>query len=181
MIAKLLAYLTNHLVMHIPCFRLRHAWCRRLLGVEIGPGAALFMGVFIYFYGPFRGRKEKLRIGAHSIVNRDCLLDGRGGITLGENVSLAPGVMILTSDHLKDDPFFGVRDRPVAVGDYVWIGARATILPGVTIGRGAVVAAGALVTRDVPPYAVVGGVPAKIIGERAHDLRYTLNFRPWLE
>jgi len=69
----------------------------------------------------------------------------------------------------------------VVVGDYVWIGARATILPGVTIGRGAVVAAGALVSRDVPPYAVVGGVPAKVIGERARDLRYTLNFRPWFE
>ena len=89
--------------------------------------------------------------------------------------------MLITSNHLKDDPYFGVEDKPITIEDYAWVGSRATVLPGVTIGRGAVVAAGAVVTKDVPAYAVVGGVPAKVIGERAKDLRYNLSFQPWFE
>jgi len=181
MISKFLAWTTNHAVSHVPFFALRHAWYRRVLGVDLGPDASVFMGLYCYFYRPFSRSREKLRIGRNSIVNRRCTLDARGGITIGENVSLSPEVMILTSEHVKDDPDFGVRDRPVVVEDHVWIGSRATILPGVTIGRGAVVAAGAVVARDVPPYCVAGGVPARVIGRRNETLTYRLRFRPWFE
>ena len=181
MLAKLLAYLPNHWVAHLPFFALRHAWYRRVVGVDLGADASVFMGCYWYFYRPLGRNPQPMRVGPNTIVSRRCTLDGRGGLRLGANVSVAPEVMLITSQHLKDDPDFGLEDRGIVIEAYAWIGSRATILPGVTVGRGAVVAAGAVVTKDVPPYAVVGGVPAKVIGERARDLRYTLRFRPWFE
>jgi maltose O-acetyltransferase len=81
-----------------------------------------------------------------------------------------------------EDPTFPDFYRPISIGHHAWIGIRATILGGVTIGEGAVVMAGAVVTRDVPPYAVVGGVPAKVIRERTpRNLNYTIDFHYLLE
>jgi len=139
------------------------------------------MNVYCYFYRPFFRSEEKVKIGNNTIINRQCLLDGRGGLDIGANVSLSPEVALITSEHIKDDPLFGVRDRPIVIKNFAWVGTRATILPGVTIGEGAVVAAGSVVSRDVPAYAVVGGVPAKPIGERSRNLEYTLVFKPWFE
>lgn len=67
------------------------------------------------------------------------------------------------------------------MSDYVWIGARATIMPGVTIGRGAVIATGAVVTKDVPEMAIVAGIPARVIGQRRSALKYTLNYSPFFK
>lgn len=181
MISKMLAYITNHLVAHLPFFALRHAWYQRVLGVRMGKDCSIFMGCFLYFYRPFSRADNKVVMGPNCIVNRRCTLDGRGGIEMGRNVSVSPEVMLITSEHKVNDPDFGIEDKPIVLRDYVWIGSRATILPGVTVGEGAVVAAGAVVTKDVPPYAIVGGVPAKPLGERAKNLRYTLEFRPWFE
>jgi len=181
MTAKLMAYVTNHIVAHIPFFALRHFWYRRVVGIRIGRGAAIFMGVYCYFYRPFYRSMEKVSIGENTVVSRRCLLDGRGGLDIGANVSISPEVSLITSEHLVNDPDFGVRDRSIVIGDRAWVGTRATILPGVTLGEGAVVAAGAVVNRDVPAYTVVGGVPAKPISARTRDLDYTLVFRPWFE
>ncbi|NJK52359.1 MAG: hypothetical protein HC936_05170 [Leptolyngbyaceae cyanobacterium SU_3_3] len=86
-----------------------------------------------------------------------------------------PAAWIWTAQHdLNDSGFAGVS-APVVIEDYAWISSRATILPGVTIGRGAVVAAGAVVTKSVAPFEIVGGVPAKKIGERNRDLDYQLS------
>ena len=181
MIAKLLAFLTNHVIGHIPFFALRLWWYRHIVGVRIGRGAAVFMGCYWYFYRPLGRNPQPMTVGDHTIINRRCTLDGRGGLRLGANVSVSPEVMFITSQHLKDDPDFGVEDRAIVVEDYAWVGSRATLLPGITVGRGAVIAAGALVARDVPPFTVVGGVPARVIGERSKELRYQLGFRPWFE
>lgn len=181
MIAKLIAYLTNHVIGHIPFFAVRLSWYRHVLGVNIGKDSSIFMGCYWYFYRPLGRNPQAMIVGDHTIVNRRCTLDGRGGLRLGNNVSISPEVMLITSQHLKDDPEFGIEDKPIVVEDYAWVGSRAILLPGVTIGTGAVVAAGAVVSRDVPPYAVVGGIPAKVIGNRLNALRYQLNFRPWFE
>ena len=85
------------------------------------------------------------------------------------------GVWIWTMQHKVNDPDFGGESAPVIIGDYAWISCRTVLLPGVRVGEGAVVAAGAVVTKDVEPYAIVGGVPAKKIGERSQGLRYRLN------
>ena len=119
---------------------------------------------------------EGLTIGDHCIIGNDAFFDARDGITIGENVNIAAEVRIYTREHDIDDPYFAECGGPVVIDDYVYIGARVTILPGVRIGKGAVVATGAVVTKDVEPYMLVGGVPAKVIRERSHDLRYTLGY-----
>jgi len=124
---------------------------------------------------------HKIKIGAHSVIGHYAILDGRFGIYIGENVNLSTGVWIWTSEHDPQDPDFKAGGSSVTIEDYAWISCRVVILPGVRIGRGAVVAAGAVVTKDVDPYAIVGGVPAKVIGMRSRELHYILgkNYQPF--
>lgn len=172
---RLLNYATNHLVCHLPSFRLRHAWYRRALGIDLRRGAAVHLGCYFWFYGPSALRRSGLVIGEHTRVNRKCLIDARGPVRIGDNVSISAEVVILTAQHRVNDPSFRVESKPVVVEDNVWVGMRALILPGVTLGRGSVVAAGAVVTRSVPPLAIVAGVPARQVGERAAEAAaYTL-------
>ncbi|OGK18047.1 hypothetical protein A3G67_04825 [Candidatus Roizmanbacteria bacterium RIFCSPLOWO2_12_FULL_40_12] len=145
----------------------------RLGGVKIGKGSTIHMGAV--FYDP-----KGIEIGEDTIVGEKSVLDGRTNLRIGNHVDIASEVMIYTSQHNVHDPKFTAESKPVTIGDYVFIGPRAIIIPGVRIGKGAVVAAGAVVTNDVPEYAIVGGVPAKQIGERkAKDLNYRLG-RPRL-
>lgn len=172
---RILNYLTNYVVNRWPSYRLRHLWYRRVLGVQLGRGSGIYLGCYIWFYGPGQMRRTGLRIGAHCRINRNCCLDARAALSIGNNVSISPDVTILTTQHLYDDRAFSLTSRPVTIEDYVWIGTRAMIMPGVTIGRGAVVAAGAVVTKDVPALAIVGGVPARAIGRRTLDPAYILD------
>lgn len=181
MMTRLLAYVTNHWIAHVPFYAVRHGWYRHVLGVHMGEGSSILMGCFIYFYTPFFRAEHKLILGPHCVINRRCTLDGRGGIHMGRNVSISPEVTLITSEHRVNDPDFGIEDKPIVLEDYAWLGSRAIVLPGVTVGEGAVAAAGAVVTKDVPAHTIVGGVPAKPIGERSKDLRYQLEFRPWFE
>jgi acetyltransferase-like isoleucine patch superfamily enzyme len=175
---QLLLYITNHLISQTPSYTLRHLWYRRVVGIEIGRGAALQLGLKLWFHGPRHVRRGGNRIGPGTLVNRDCALDTRGGLRIGSHVSISPEVAILTADHDRDRAGFPLRVRPVVIEDHVWIGVRATVLPGVHIGRGAVVAAGAVVTRDVAPLSIVAGVPARVIGRRDPDgLNYAFNHR----
>lgn len=111
--------------------------------------------------------------GAHSFVNINSEIGP--GVTLGNYVMIAPGVQLMGNDHRFDVPgtpiIFAGRPtvRPIVIGDDVWIGYGAMVLAGVTVGRGAVIAARAVVTKDVPPYEIWGGIPAKKIGERFPD------------
>jgi len=114
---------------------------------------------------------SKVSIGCNTTVTNSCIIDGRGGLTIGDDVMVGFESILLTSTHRFDDPRRPIRlqgfvQEPVTLGNDIWIGMRAMILPGVTIGDGAIVAAGAVVTKDVAPYAIVGGVPAKTIGRR---------------
>jgi maltose O-acetyltransferase len=113
------------------------------------------------------------------VINFGCLLDGRKfKIKIGSDVSIGPEASILTLGHDPQSPDFGDRGGNVVIGDRVWIGYRAIILPGVTIGDGAVVGAGAIVTKDVEPFCIVAGNPARKVGERNKDLPYQLNYNP---
>ncbi|MGO4784646.1 acyltransferase [Cryobacterium sp. W22_MBD10_FK3] len=98
------------------------------------------------------------------------------GIAIGNNVNIGGYVQIFTLEHDPQAEDFGVQGGPVSIGDMAYIATRAIILPGVTIGEGAVVAAGAVVTKDVPPYTIVGGVPARFIGDRTKKLEYVLDY-----
>ncbi|MFL6127514.1 MAG: acyltransferase [Mycobacteriales bacterium] len=162
---RVLNYLTNHVVNRIPSFRLRHAWYRRL-GVSVGAGAGIHLGCYFWFYGPGHVRRTGVTIGRRTLVNRSCCLDGRGPLVIGDDVSISPEVAIITTQHRWGSADFGLESRPVVIEDHAWIGMRATILPGSTVGRGAVVAAGAVVSGAVPPLAVVAGVPARPVAQR---------------
>jgi maltose O-acetyltransferase len=166
LLVRLLNFLTNCIVAHLPSFALRRLWYQHVLGVRFGPRAGIHLNCYVWFYGPGQVRRDGFRLGAYSRVNRGCCLDARGPLDIGDNVSISPEVMILTASHLVDDPEFRVASRPVVIEDHVWIGSRATILPGVTLGHGCVVAAGAVVTRDVAPLAIVAGIPARQVGVR---------------
>lgn len=100
-----------------------------------------------------------------------------GGLILGNNVDIAQEVNIWSEQHDYNNPSFKATKKSVFIDDYVWIASRVTILPGVHIGRGAVVACGAIVSKDVPPLAIVGGVPAHIIGYRQNIMNYELGNR----
>ncbi len=125
-------------------------------------------------YSNFHIRKpSNITIGKGTVLGHGITLDGRRGITIGKNVNTSTDVMIWTLQHDYNNPTFGTKGGPVIIEDYVWISARAIILPDITIGKGAVVAAGAVVTKDVEPFTIVGGVPAKIIGKRNKYLNYS--------
>jgi maltose O-acetyltransferase len=165
-VVRVLQYLTNHVICALPSFTLRRLWYRRVLGARIGRGAGIHLGCHLWFYGPGQVRRGGFTLGAGSRVNRDCRLDVRGSLHIGAHVSISPEVTVLTASHGVNDPQFRVEVRPVVMEDHVWIGTRAMIMPGVTLGRGSVVAAGAVVTRSVPPLTVVAGVPAKPVAAR---------------
>lgn len=159
----------NMVVAHVPSRHVRHAWLRWMLA-EFGGS---FVGLHVHILDP-----QGIAIGPRVAVNRHCILDGRGGLTIGEDADIAPHVHIWTLQHKINDPDHGTAPAAVRIGDHVWIASRATILPGVTIGRGAVVAAGSVVAKDIPAHAVVAGVPAKVIGSRDNPLRYRLGPGP---
>lgn len=131
----------------------------KLAGISIGKKSTIHMGA--RFYKP-----SLISIGEGTIVGDHAFLDGRARLTVGNHTSIASQVMIYNSEHDLSNVSFAAIEAPVKIGDYVFIGPRAIILPGVTIGDGAVVAAGAVVTKDVAPRMIVGGVPAKEIAPR---------------
>lgn len=174
-----LNYVTNHVVNRIPSFGIRHAWYSKILGIRLAPGAAIHMGCFIWFYGPGHLRRTGSSIGPRARINRNCCLDMRAPVHIGADVSISPEVAILTTQHDIDVPGFPLESRGVTVEDHAFVGMRATLLPGTRLGRGAVVAAGAVATGDVPKLTVVGGVPARPIGVRDEGgLQYHLDEPP---
>ena len=133
--------------------------------ISAGEGLVVYPGAYIWGGGP-------IRIGDNVVIGKDTIIfAGReGGVTIGNDVSIAAQCYIIDSDHgikkdclIREQPMFS---RPIIIEDDVWLGAGAKILKGVTLKRGCVCAAGAVVTHDVPEYAIVGGVPAKVIGWR---------------
>jgi len=114
-------------------------------------------------------------VGRGSIIGDNAILDAREHLTIGDNVNLSSNVSIYTLQHNHRSPLFDCkfdRDMGVTIGDRAWLGSNTIVLPGVTIGEGAVVCAGAVVTKDVEPYAVVAGIPARKVGERPRVLTY---------
>ena len=170
---SIIAHLYNRWIGYVASRTVRRLFLRTWLA-RLGSGTGVQMGCRF-----LNGRKVSL--GDRNVINFDCVLDGRlYPITIGNDVSIGPEASILTLGHDPQSSDFANRGGPVTIGDRVWIGYRALILPGVTIGEGAVVAAGAVVTRDVAPYMIVGGNPAREIGTRTRDLTYALAYQPWL-
>ncbi len=147
-----------HVTTYIPSHTLRNAvW--RSVGVKLGSRSTLHTGVRVY-------DPRNIKVGDGTIIGYGCFIDGRDQVTIGNHTSVASEVMIYSSEHDVSAADFHATCAPVSIGNYVFVGPRAIILAGVKIGDGAVVAAGAVVTKDVGAGEIVGGVPAKVIGER---------------
>jgi acetyltransferase-like isoleucine patch superfamily enzyme len=163
-------YICNRWVSCIPSHTLRLFFYRIFMKFSIGTNSSVFMDCVF-------DCKGGLKIGNNTVINGKSRLDNRGGITIGNNVSISQEVLILTADHDLDSPDFAGRNAPVIIEDYAWIGTRVIILPGCVIGKGAVIAAGALVTKSVEPFAVMAGVPAKLIKNRNQNIDYSFSYR----
>lgn len=164
-------YLLNHWVAIVPSLLLRQIIYKKWHNFKIGDGSCIFSGV--WFYAPSGG----LSIGINSVISERCRLDNRGGIVIGSNVSICAESCILTTDHDLNSPDFTARSGRIILEDHCFVGTRAIVLKGVRVGRGAVVASGAVVTRDVAPFTVVAGVPAKLVGRRQENLLYTCTYQ----
>lgn len=157
-------YILNKIISFMPSRHLRIG-IFRMLGAQIDNKVSLFASTNIR-------NISGLKIKQGTSIGPNVLLDSRKGLTIGSNVTIACGAIIWTLHHDYNARDFHTVGAPVIIEDYVWICSRAIILPGVKIGKGAVVASGAVVTCDVEPYSVVGGIPAKKIAERSKDLDY---------
>lgn len=162
-------YICNRVVGHIPSHTIRKAFYRRVMRFHIGEDSYIFSGARF-------DTRAQFSLGKGSTINESCRLDNRGGLTIGDNVSISAEVCILTADHDPRSASFEGRNRGVSIDDFAFVGTRALILPGVKIARGAIVAAGAVVTKDVAPLTIVAGVPAKEIGVRDSQLDYRIGY-----
>ncbi|PIR98963.1 acyltransferase [Candidatus Collierbacteria bacterium CG10_big_fil_rev_8_21_14_0_10_44_9] len=127
--------------------------------MTIGNNSTLHTGIRVF-------DPRRIKIGEGTIIGFSSFIDGRESVTIGDHTDIASEVMIYSQEHDLSADDFAARGGKVSIGNYVFIGPRAIILPGVKIGDGAVVAAGAVITKDVDPFTIVGGVPAKVISER---------------
>jgi len=165
--AFFLEFMVNDVLYHTTFWTFRR-WYLKRLGAKIGKGT------FIHKHCNFINA-NLVNIGEHSHINQGCTLDARGHITIGDSVSVSHNVAVMTGSHdLHKSNFPGIFE-PIVIKDYAWIGINATILQGVTIGRGAVVCAGAVVTKDVDDLSIVAGIPAKVIGRREDNMDYKCN------
>lgn len=160
-------FFLNRLAYEMPLHFVRKLFFR-LGGMKIGKNSYIHMWSRVY-------SPSGIKIGNGTIIGDHAFLDGRAPLIIGNHVDIASEVLIYNSEHDIHSEGFDPIDEAVEIGDYVFIGPRAIILPGVKIGRGAIVAAGAVVTADVAAFEIVGGVPAKKIGERKNkDPHYKL-------
>lgn len=158
----------------IPSHTVRNFIYRRIFGVGIGRGTIVYWGAEIRAH-------NRLKIGRNSIIGDHAILDARNGIEIGDNVNFSSGVHIWTEQHDHRDPDFACNSDgnfKVTIRNRAWVGPGVTILHSVDIGEGAVIAAGAVVTKSVEPFAIMAGIPARKIGERNRNLRYELDSPP---
>jgi len=164
-------YLLNTFVNKIPIPKLRMA-LYRLAGMKVDQTSNIMMYAFVL-------QARDISIGPNCIIGPFTTLDGRATLTIGRNVNVAGEVLTIGGYHAVDSPTAEGHLGKIVIKDNAWIAMRATILPGVTVGEGAYVAADALVNRDVEPYTLVGGVPAKKLRNRSRNIQYALHHFPW--
>lgn len=159
--------LTNSIIPHLPSQTFRNLGMR-MMGVNMSKNVKFFSGFSVR-------SPKKLKIEDGVSIGPKVLLDARCGITIRKSAVIAYDAVIWSLNHDYNDEHFCGKGAPVEIGEYAWICSRAIILPGITIGKGSVIASGAIVTKNVPPYAIVAGVPAKVIGhreEKVYDYGY---------
>jgi len=155
---------------HLPRSAAPGGWLWRAIRCRVAQGMLADAGQGINVESKaYIGKGSNIRVGENSGIGYRCYL--QGDITIGRDVLMAPEVIIITRSHGHDRVDIPMReqgsfDRPVIIEDDVWIGTRAIILPGVRIGKGSIIGCGAVITCDVAPFSIMGGVPARLIKKR---------------
>lgn len=166
-----IVYILQPIIMAIPSHYLRLVFLK-CIRMKIGQNSYILRNVEIL-------SPSNIELGNNCAINSHTLLDGRGGkIIIKNNVDIAREVNIWTLEHDPHDDYHRTKGGNVIIENNVWVASRVTILPNITIGEGAVIASGAVVTKDVPPMCIVGGIPAKVLGKRKSNLLYKINYAP---
>lgn len=168
---QLILYVANYWVAFIPFHCIRLAYYRHVCRFRIGKNSSIHMGARFLSV-------RRFEMGDNCVINENCVLGNRVTITLRNRVVLAPQTYVHTAAHDPNDPVFGFKAAEIVLEDYVYCGLRSVVLRGVTLGQGAVVAAGAIVTKNVAPYEIVAGIPARKIGDRTRELVYKPMWKP---
>ena len=163
-------YIYNYWITNFPIHWVRLFYLRKFMLIEIGHKSFIHMGCLFY---------HGVKIGNHSVIGRECHL--LGNIVIKDNVSITAQAYIFAASHYANSKIFEAYYKQVVIDDYAWVGARAIIQPGVHVGVGAILGAGAVATKSIPPYEIFAGIPAKKIGVRDPDMNYTLNYSPYFQ
>lgn len=169
--ASSLTWLMARLCGFVPSGRLRGFLYRHVFCARLSPAGRVSIGCELIC--PWN-----ISLGPHSVIGIENKIDGRGGVVIGRNVNMSHQVNIWTMQHDVNDADFAAVVGTVVIEDYVWLGNKVTVLPGVTVAKGCVVAAGAVVTKDTKEFGIYAGIPARRVGERSRDLRYSIEFSP---
>jgi maltose O-acetyltransferase len=159
----------NRIIGPMPGHALRRAYYRHALDWEIGERSSIHHGLKIF------GGRGRVKIGKRSTLQMDCLIVGAGmdDLTIGNDVAIAYRSALIMGSHDIWSPEFKGITGPITIEDHAFIGSGSTILLGVTIGEGAVVTAGSVVTKSIPPFTIVRGNPACVVGRRTRNLDYS--------
>ena len=152
-------------------YPLRNVWLA-IFGIKIPFSSSIHRGCKFFHIG-------KVKIGKNSVINFNCYLDNRRGITIGNNTAIAHNTKIYTLGHNINSPKFETKGAPVKIGNNVFIFSNVMIMPGVEISDGAIILPGSVVTKNVESYTVVGGNPAKVISKRDENIDYLTKYNYW--
>jgi maltose O-acetyltransferase len=166
----LLVAIVNFVYNIIP-WPLRNVYLR-LFGIKIPLSSSMHRNVKFFNIG-------NIECGKNTVINFGCYLDNRRKIIIGNNVGIAHNTKIYTLGHDIDDPEFKTKGKSVVLEDNVFVFSNVLVMPGVTIGEGAIVLPGSVVVRDIPSYEVWGGNPAKKIKARSKNIDYKINYNYW--
>jgi acetyltransferase-like isoleucine patch superfamily enzyme len=159
----------NRVFGKLPGHALRLAYYRGALGWQIGARSSIHAGLKVF------GGRGRVRIGARSTLQMDCLIVGAGmdDLSIGDDVAIAYRVNLVMGSHdILARDFVGITG-PITIENHSFVGTGATVLLGVTLGEGTVVTAGSVVTKSTPPFSIVRGNPAQVVGRRPRDLAYS--------
>ncbi len=164
-------FIWNSFLNKLPSYTLRRFFFISILKNKMEKSSAIHMGIELICVGG-------ISIGHNSTVNKNVILDGRNGITIGNQVSVSAGSVLLTGSHDVDSHDFKYIGNAIIIEDYVWLGTQSLILPGVVASKGSVVGARSVVTKSVLPFSIVVGNPARHIRFRDKELKYNPIWKP---